>query len=414
MLYVSLIALAFLLAPVGGAKSQCSVAKVCGALDNVLRQQDLMEKKVNAILGGSCPEADKFSVAAVVDCTSLVKSFPVNLYYTLNTQATLQLCRVLAHPSEESQTYTVSAELFNKAGWNGIHSGHLGLLFNVVDEYNFDFVYLRPHSSSGCYQTGYMASGKLTFVKSAACPNGPPKGGVWFPVSVTVHGQDAQVYHSGVLVATIKPHFPPRAWGGVFAYNGYKNVILFGKFKTVPIIHVSKRCKRVVELPGYTKVDAAHGRWPQDGFCQVAYLRDHSTSSYQLSVDMYNFIGWRGANSGHPGVLLNAEDQDNYDFVYFRPHSSSTCFQTGYVYKGQPKFDGGKSASCPNGPPKGAEWFNIRVAVSNSTPAGEVKVYLKGTLVTSFNPRYPIRKRGGVLVANGYSNVVYYKNFKFL
>ena len=89
-------------------------------------------------------ETDKFSVAAVVDCTSLVKSFPVNLYYTLNTQATLnQLCRVLADPSEESQTYTVSAELFNKAGWKGIHSGHLGLLFNVVDEYNFDFVYLR-------------------------------------------------------------------------------------------------------------------------------------------------------------------------------------------------------------------------------------------------------------------------------
>ena len=79
-----------------------------------------------------------------MDCTSLVKSFPVNLYYTLNTQATLnQLCRVLADPSEESQKYTVSAELFNKAGWSGIHSGHLGLLFNVVDEYNFDFVYLR-------------------------------------------------------------------------------------------------------------------------------------------------------------------------------------------------------------------------------------------------------------------------------
>ena len=75
---------------------------------------------------------------------------------------------------------------------------------------------------------------------------------------------------------------------------------------------------QVDELPGYTKVDAAHGRWPQDGFCQVAYLRDGSTSSYQLSVDMYNFIGRGRVNYGHPGVLLNAEDQDNYDFVYFR------------------------------------------------------------------------------------------------
>ena len=74
----------------------------------------------------------------------------------------------------------------------------------------------------------------------------------------------------------------------------------------------------VDELPGYTKVDAAHGCRPQDGFCQVAYLRDGSTSSYQLSVDMYNFIGRDGVNFGHPGVLLNAEDQDNYDYVYFR------------------------------------------------------------------------------------------------
>ena len=65
-------------------------------------------------------------------------------------------------------------------------------------------------------------------------------------------------------------------------------------------------------------MDAAHGRWPQNGFCQVAYLRDSSTSSYQLSVDMYNFIGSGGANSGHLGVFLNAEDQDNCDFVYFR------------------------------------------------------------------------------------------------
>ena len=163
-----------------------------------------------------------------------------------------------------------------------------------------------------------MANGKLKFVKSAVCSNGPPKGGVWFPLSVTVNGQDAQVYHSGVLVATTKPHFPPKAWGGVFAYNGYKNVILFRKFKTVPIIYVSKRCKRVVDWPGYTKVDAAHGRWLLDGFCRIAYLRDDSTSSYQLSVDMYNFMGRGGVNYGHPGVFLNAEDQDNYDFVYFR------------------------------------------------------------------------------------------------
>ena len=91
-----------------------------------------------------------------------------------------------------------------------------------------------------------MANGKLNFVKSAACPNGPPKGGVWFPVSVTVHGQDVQVYHSGVLVASVKSHFAPRAWGEVFTFLAYKNVILFKKFKVAPQTLVTKRCKKVV------------------------------------------------------------------------------------------------------------------------------------------------------------------------
>ena len=149
-----------------------------------------------------------------------------------------------------------------------------------------------------------MANGKLTFVKSAACPNGPPKGGVWFPVSVTVHGQDAQMYHSGVLVTSIKSHFAPKAWGGVFAYNSYKNVILFRKFQTAPVIYVSKRCKQVNELPGYTKLDADYGKWPQDAFCQVTYMNDGGSSNYQLSVDMYNFIGRDGINFGHLECFL--------------------------------------------------------------------------------------------------------------
>ena len=100
--------------------------------------------------------------------------------------------------------------------------------------------------------------------------------------------------------------------------------------------------------------------------------------------------------------------------IFVRPHLVSTCFQTGYVYKGQPKFDGAKSATCPTGPPRGAEWFKVKVTVSTGIPAEKVKVYLNGNMVTSFNPRYPIKRRGGVLVANGYKNVIYFRGFKIL
>ena len=92
----------------------------------------------------SATDGSKFSVTAVVGCTSMVKSIPDNHYKLDALTADKNLmCRALAQPIDESQAYTVSAELLNQAGWQGVNSGHLGLLFNAVDENNFDFVYFR-------------------------------------------------------------------------------------------------------------------------------------------------------------------------------------------------------------------------------------------------------------------------------
>ena len=177
----------------------------------------------------------------------------------------------------------------------------------------------RPHNPNSCYQTGYMVNGKPTFVESKKCPNGPPKGGVWFPVAVKVLGHDVQVYLGGDLVTTIKSYFAPRARGGVFTFHGYQNVVLFRKFQIVPQLFVFKKCAETVEFSDYIKLDADHGVWPKDGFCQAGYLEKGGQSTdYQLSVDLYNFMGGDVANLGHLGVFFNAEDQDNYDFVYFR------------------------------------------------------------------------------------------------
>ena len=37
---------------------------------------------------------------------------------------------------------------------------------------------------------------------------------------------------------------------------------------------------------------------------------------YALSVELYNHAG--RSNLGHPGVLYNAVDENNFDVVYFR------------------------------------------------------------------------------------------------
>ena len=53
------------------------------------------------------------------------------------------ICRALSHLTDETQAYSLSAELLNQMGWKGINSGHPGLLYNALDENNFDFVYFR-------------------------------------------------------------------------------------------------------------------------------------------------------------------------------------------------------------------------------------------------------------------------------
>ena len=89
-------------------------------------------------------DGSKFSASAVVECTSMVKSIKDNQFKldALGGNKNI-MCRALSYPIDESQAYSMSAELLNKIGWQGINSGHLGLLYNALDENNFDFVYFR-------------------------------------------------------------------------------------------------------------------------------------------------------------------------------------------------------------------------------------------------------------------------------
>ena len=87
-------------------------------------------------------DGEQFTVSAVANCKTMIK-YPS--YYKLDaTTTTKSMCRVLSQPANQSsQTYMVSVELLNQAGWQGINSGHPGVLFNALDENNFDFVYFR-------------------------------------------------------------------------------------------------------------------------------------------------------------------------------------------------------------------------------------------------------------------------------
>ena len=94
-------------------------------------------------------DESQFTLTAVVKCTSVIQvPFPNRHFKMAALDLSSGICRALAQPIVASQAYTVSAEILNEAGWKGVNSGHPGLLFNAIDENNFDFVYLRYNCAS--------------------------------------------------------------------------------------------------------------------------------------------------------------------------------------------------------------------------------------------------------------------------
>lgn len=59
--------------------------------------------------------------------------------------------------------------------------------------------------------------------------------------------------------------------------------------------------------------------------------------------------------------------------------------------------------SCPNGTLSGGVWFTVREEV---TLDKRVNNYLNDDLLASLTARFDTRGHGGVLVANGFSNVI--------
>jgi hypothetical protein len=79
-------------------------------------------------------------------------------------------------------------------------------------------------------------------------------------------------------------------------------------------------CFVVSSTPLYLEMVGKGGSWPQEGFCKTLVKKTVTGSSYSISVRLYNHEGFSGSTQGigHPGVLYNAKDMNNFDFVYFR------------------------------------------------------------------------------------------------
>ncbi|PFX15049.1 hypothetical protein AWC38_SpisGene20743 [Stylophora pistillata] len=163
-----------------------------------------------------------------------------------------------------------------------------------------------------------------------------------------------------------------------------------------------------LSVDGVYEVYAKCTPWSNDnGFCRaLSKVEIISVDSYIVRVQLMNVKSSLGVNVGHLGVMYNVADESNFDVAYFRPHENNRCYQVGYVVNG--RWMKVRASSCPNGPAGGLAWFTVRVMVnSNKT----TDIYLNNGLVTSVASYFGTVGRGGVLVANGYENIIRFRNF---
>ena len=68
----------------------------------------------------------------------------------------------------------------------------------------------------------------------------------------------------------------------------------------------------------YTVYSKSGIQWPKNGICTVYNTKIDADAdkpdSYSISASFYN----TRTNNGYMGLMFNAKDADNFDFVYFR------------------------------------------------------------------------------------------------
>ena len=82
----------------------------------------------------------------VVSCASFTQLGPSIYEMDANhgSWAADGFCRVIRMDEiNAGDPYTINVDLYNVIAWDGVDSGHLGVMYNAVDEDNFDVFYFR-------------------------------------------------------------------------------------------------------------------------------------------------------------------------------------------------------------------------------------------------------------------------------
>ena len=75
----------------------------------------------------------------------------------------------------------------------------------------------------------------------------------------------------------------------------------------------------ILEATNSFEVDATHSSFPADGYCRILGEEEiNAGDPYTVSIELMNVIAMGDANRGHPGIIYNVIDENNFDFFYMR------------------------------------------------------------------------------------------------
>jgi len=170
------------------------------------------------------------------------------------------------------------------------------------------------------------------------------------------------------------------------------------------------RCSNINPIvDSETIILTANGQWATDKFC-TAIRRDLKVTDeapYEISSQFNNLSGKPTGSVlyGHLGFMFNVWDDNNYDFVYKRVHS--TTFAYGRVFNGAVQFTSSNVVGNPA--ISSGNWYTLRIVVQTNK---DVELFLNDKKIGSFKAKFTTRGYGGAIVATGYRNVVQFRNFK--
>ncbi len=124
---------------------------------------------------------------------------------------------------DNATSYFLSATFMHT---NSFYYGHPGLVYNYVNNYNYDFINIRSHTTTGeC--ASYVGS-KLIWLMGAN-DTGGYKEGSWNTLRAVVSDEKdtAEIILNGKKFADCPFRHPQVARGGVLVKNGYGNIFRF-------------------------------------------------------------------------------------------------------------------------------------------------------------------------------------------